>query len=109
MSWLNTGVLTGFPKCSAITTPRESVKITDGCIFVSVMCSTVIKIPCASAVKILAFAFSVFVLVKLGPCAAHETAEVNFEASVEEVVYRYVCCKCRKCCKIRSLGQLLFF
>lgn len=82
MSWFNTGFLLGFAKCNAITTLKESVKITDCCIFVSVMYSTVIKIPYASAVKMLLFALSVFVLVKLGPCAAHGTAEADFEASV---------------------------
>lgn len=70
-------------------TRRKSVKITDCCMFVSPMCSTVIKILCTSAVKIPQLVFSVFVPVKLGPCAAHETAET--EASVQEEAYGYAC------------------
>lgn len=63
-------IFLGFSKCNAIKRLRESVKIIhlDCCMFVFMVCSIVIKIPCASGVKIRQLAFRVFVLMKLGPC-----------------------------------------
>ena len=69
-------------ECSVVTTLSESVKMMDCCVLVCVMCCTAIKMPCASAVKMLLFLFNVFVLAKCGPCAAHDTAEGDLEASV---------------------------
>ena len=71
-----------FVDCSAVTTLKESVKIMDCCVLVRVMCCTAIKIPDASAVKLLLFLFIVRVLAKNGPCAAYDTAVHDFEASV---------------------------
>lgn len=53
MSRFKTAFLLGFSVCNAVTTLRESVKMTDCGVFVCLMCCTVSKIPCASAVKIL--------------------------------------------------------
>lgn len=72
----------GLKQCKAVTTLRESVKIMECSVLVCVMCCTANRIPCASAVKMLLFLCNVFVLVKLGPYAAHATAEEDFEASV---------------------------
>lgn len=64
------------------TTLKEFVKIMGFCVVVCVMCCAAIKLPHASGVKMFVFLFNVRVPAKYGPCAAHDTAEEDLEASV---------------------------
>lgn len=55
--------------------------MTERAIFCSIMCSTAIELPCASHVKMLESGSSVFEAERFGPPKAHDSAELDLDAS----------------------------